>query len=182
MAAIHDILQQCVHTLQFLSLVLGSDLSDPFGFKIPSLTSHLSLEYLEINGVKIGYLSTFASHLPQLISSSVVYFHLGLDGKPSSIFCEESISSWKNVDDTLSDPRFKQLDRFVVSVYPPLPTNTKEFSDHGDLRAILRAAMPKSYKRGILWWKKTIDGKISRISQGDSSELDIAKIKDFYFL
>lgn len=31
MAAIHDILQQCVHTLQFLSLVLGSDLSDPFG-------------------------------------------------------------------------------------------------------------------------------------------------------
>ena len=31
MAAIHAILLQCAHTLRFLSLVLSSDLSDPFG-------------------------------------------------------------------------------------------------------------------------------------------------------
>ncbi|KAJ3479711.1 hypothetical protein NLI96_g8870 [Meripilus lineatus] len=153
MSKTHHILHRCTHSLRFLSL--SSDSKNIY--ESLSLSSHLQLEYLRIwvsTSPFPNHAALFSSCISKLLSPSLVCLSIGkfenLD--PESFAALQS--SWKDVDDALSDPKFNRLMYFVMNLNP----GDKTTLDRKTLRATFNKIFPKSYQRGILWVAKYFDG------------------------
>lgn len=111
---------------------------------------HKSLEYLELNPILARDVDTFASRLPELLPTSLVHLHIEFDKDFPSIFSPDSQPSWVLIDETLSGPDLSRL-TYVWIWTSPEPENPWNF-DLSKIRTTFRAMLPKSFKKGILWW------------------------------
>ncbi|KAJ3482627.1 hypothetical protein NLI96_g6845 [Meripilus lineatus] len=110
------ILRRCTHSLKYLYLWM--DLSGNDAFESLSLSGHLELEYLRmwtLLSLFSDHISTFASCISLLLSPSLVYLNIGPFEKLDLESFAASQSSWKDIDDSLCDPRFSRLSYFVIS-------------------------------------------------------------------
>ncbi|KAJ3479413.1 hypothetical protein NLI96_g9089 [Meripilus lineatus] len=112
----HHVLQRCRNSL--ISLDLGSSDADIFGSL--SLSSHSKLECLDIwipSLTLLDDIALFSSHIFQLLSPSLIYLIIG----PFLNLDLESLatmqSSWKDIDDALSHPKFNRLTYFVMNLF-----------------------------------------------------------------
>lgn len=115
-----------------------------------SFTSHSALEYLSlwVDPSHSQNPSDFSSYIHQLLSPSLIHFHIGFFEYSDLVSLTPSHSSWKEIDTVLSEPKFNRLQYFVIRIrYSPY----EKVFDRTDLRAIFRTMLPKSYKRGIVW-------------------------------
>ncbi|KAJ3479710.1 hypothetical protein NLI96_g8871 [Meripilus lineatus] len=171
----HHILHRCTHSLRYISLSLDSE--DIFGGSctIPdvcrtdkyvfteslSLSSHSQLEYLAIWISRSPFPNRnalFSSCISKLLSPSLVCLRIGYFENVDPESFAASQSSWKDVDDALSDPKFNRLIYFVMDLDPDDETTP----DRKTLRTTFNKIFPKSYQRGILWVTKLIDDRERR--------------------
>ncbi|KAJ3482629.1 hypothetical protein NLI96_g6847 [Meripilus lineatus] len=112
---LHHILQRCTHSLRYLDLPF----SDVDILESLSLSSHSELESLDIwirSSPFPNEITIFSSRIHQLLSPSLVYLIIG---SFENLDCESltsSKSSWKEIDDALSNPKFNRLEYFVMSL------------------------------------------------------------------
>ena len=111
---------------------------------------HPSLEYLELNPILARDLGAFASRLPDLLPTSLIHLHLEFDKDFPSIFSPDSQPSWVLIDGALSGPNSSRL-KYVWVWTSPHPDNPWNF-DLCKICTTFRAMLPKSFKKGILWW------------------------------
>ncbi|KAJ3477429.1 hypothetical protein NLI96_g10472 [Meripilus lineatus] len=167
---VHHILQRCMCSLEFLNL-FSSD-ANMFGESCPtptashtdrslhveslSLSSHLKLEYMRIITTSSNLsqnVALLSSHISQLLSPSLVYLIIGHFEDLELESLVTSPSSWKDIDNALSQPKFNRLAYFVIS----LSVSHEGNIDHETLRATFQTILPQSYQRGILWVEKYIE-------------------------
>ncbi|KAJ3475181.1 hypothetical protein NLI96_g12006 [Meripilus lineatus] len=149
---VHRILQRCIHSLEFLDLLSAdANVSESL-----SLSGHLKLEYIRIVTPSLHLsqnLALFSSRISQILSPSLVYLIIGDFEDLELESLATSLSSWTDIDNALSQPKFNRLAYFVMS----LSRSHKGNIDHETLRATFQKILPQSYQRGILWVEKYID-------------------------
>ncbi|KAJ3474474.1 hypothetical protein NLI96_g12437 [Meripilus lineatus] len=167
---VHRILQRCVHSLEFLELfssdanMFGKPCPTPTAshtdrslhVESPSLSGHLKLEYIDIATPSLHLsqnLALLSSHISQLLSPALVYLTIGRFEDLELESLATSSSSWTDIDNALSQPKFNRLAYFVMR----LSGSHKRNIDHETLRATFQKILPQSYQRGILWVEKYID-------------------------
>ncbi|KAJ3479721.1 hypothetical protein NLI96_g8868 [Meripilus lineatus] len=159
MNKVHHILHRCTHSLRFLRLYSDSkDIFEPL-----SLSSHSQLEYLEIwisRSPFPNHAALFSSCISKLLSPSLVCLRIAYFQNLDAESFAASQSSWKDVDDALSDPKFNRLTYFVMNI----STGHETTPDRKTLRTTFNTIFPKSYKRGILW--VTSNGKFRADDEG----------------
>ncbi|KAJ3492328.1 hypothetical protein NLI96_g3 [Meripilus lineatus] len=151
---VHRILQRCIHSLEFLNL-LSRDANINI-FDSLSLSGHLKLEYIRIVTPSLHLsqnVPLFSPHICQLLSPSLVYLTIGRFEDLELESLATSLSSWTDIDNALSQPKFNRLAYFVMGLSRSHEGNI----DHETLRATFEKILPQSYQRGILWVEEYFD-------------------------
>ncbi|KAJ3482778.1 hypothetical protein NLI96_g6752 [Meripilus lineatus] len=173
------ILQRCVRSLRYFSLQADVSGHDPF--KSISTSSHSELEYFKFRTPPSfpDLIGGFSSRIHHLLSPSLVYIIIGDIMHLDLASLATSPSSWRAIDDALSQPKFIRLKCFMMSVRPSYEGNF----DHEILRASFRTILPKCYQRGILWVGKYshLDGwKALHICEDDERSFSIDELEASY--
>lgn len=166
MAKLYHILQQCTHSLRYFYLSLVGTDDDPYGepcifyisylilttlfVEFLSLSNHSNLEYFGLlipSSRFLNHLGAFSSRVSQLIPSSIVYLTITFLGTLDLGSLAALPSSWGDLDNALSDPKFNQLTYFVVALDSRLHWN----HDRTLLQRTFQRVLPKCYRRRILW-------------------------------
>ena len=138
----------CVQSLIYVSRTDAYPIAESL-----SLSNHSKLEYLRIwitTSPFSDHISLFASWVSQLLSPSLVCLNICFFKNLDSEVLSASKSSWKAVDDALSDPKVTRLTYFVMTLHHEY----EGILDRQVLRTTFKNLFPKSYLRGILWVAK----------------------------
>ena len=117
----------------------------PVAFEVPLLTNHLKLQRLDLDGMMeiiipvLGRLPLFA---PRFLVGICIYSRFTDEMKGFEGISEDE---WKAVDLALCDSKFTHLKSVEL-----VESGEKGLENP---HAFFRQALPKSYERGILWFR-----------------------------
>lgn len=111
--------------------------------ELPSFCNNATLRFLSFGFILGRNTAPVLSRLSLLVPASLEVLRVRLQDDPFADIQTKAV--WGGVDTALNDPKFSKLQRFeIVDYKSPAITGTD---------APLPELLPKSYRRGLLWFR-----------------------------